>query len=143
MHPSLEHSGNSQCIRFLFLKRTLDWKLQHTPESPAEAVAARRVKFQRVEQSRWNEKQDSTEVQTSEQGHAHLVCYHSLHKDFLQGEQLEVITAAKSHGRARVVKFRALPAPRRRWRPSPATARAWPRVTGLVTGLAASDMNKL
>jgi hypothetical protein len=48
MHPSLEHSGNSQRIRFLFLKRTLDWKLQHTPESPAEAVAARRVKFQRV-----------------------------------------------------------------------------------------------
>jgi hypothetical protein len=33
MHPGLEHSGNSQRIRFLFLKRTLDWKLQHTPTS--------------------------------------------------------------------------------------------------------------
>ena len=31
------------------------------------------------------------------------------------GEQGEQIFAAKSHGRARVVKCRALPAPRRRW----------------------------
>ena len=33
MHPSLEHSGNSQRIRFLFLKRTLDWKLPLTTTS--------------------------------------------------------------------------------------------------------------
>jgi hypothetical protein len=31
------------------------------------------------------------------------------------GKQGEQIFAAKSHGRARVVKCRALPAPRRRW----------------------------
>ena len=33
MHPGLEHSGNSQRIRFLFLKRTLDWKLPLTTTS--------------------------------------------------------------------------------------------------------------
>jgi hypothetical protein len=42
-----------------------------------------------MEQSRWNEEQDLKEVQTSEQGHAHLqvICCHSLHEDCLQGEQ--------------------------------------------------------
>jgi hypothetical protein len=33
MHPGLEHSGNSQRIRFLFLKRTWDWKLPLTTTS--------------------------------------------------------------------------------------------------------------
>ena len=38
-----------------------------------------KTKIDRVSQpSRWNGKQDSTEVQTSEQGHAHLLCCHSL-----------------------------------------------------------------
>ena len=42
-----------------------------------------------MEQSRWNEEPDLKEVQTSEQGHAHLqvICCHSLHEDCLQGEQ--------------------------------------------------------
>jgi hypothetical protein len=33
MHPGLEHSGNFQRITFLFLKRTLDWKLPLTTTS--------------------------------------------------------------------------------------------------------------
>ena len=39
-----------------------------------------------MEQSRWNGKQDSTEVQTSEQGHAHLVCVRN--DDILAGDGL-------------------------------------------------------
>ena len=46
-----------------------------------------KTKIDRVSQpSRWNGKQDSTEVQTSEQGHAHLVCCHLLHEDCLRWE---------------------------------------------------------